>query len=155
MKSWTAGAADITRLVARKHLEQVAGSAADGQFLLDAADTRINSASALADSDPVGAFEMAYEGARHCATALLLQQGLRPRSDGGHIAIIEAVQAQFGGAFDQLSTMRRLRNSLEYPRRPGDLAISTSDAAHSADYARGLHEQCSVLITNLGLWRNV
>ncbi len=52
--------------------------------------------------------------------ALLAQQGLRPTQAGGHIAVVDAVRAQFAGPFGALNSLRRRRNELEYPSFPGE-----------------------------------
>jgi hypothetical protein len=60
---------------------------------------------------------MAYDAARKAATALLTHQGLRPTTAGGHIAVAEAVRAQFPGVpgLASLDRLRRRRNQADYP----------------------------------------
>jgi hypothetical protein len=54
------------------------------------------SAEQLADDDPAGAFQMAYDASRTACSALLAAQGLRATSRGGHIAVRDVALAQFG-----------------------------------------------------------
>lgn len=92
---------------------------------------------------------MAYDAARKAATALLAVQGLRGTIRGGHVAVINAVRAQFdetGGTalFGRVNRLRRLRNALEYPSddSPGvakDDAERALAVAHEAvDFAQRL-----------------
>ncbi len=77
------------------------------------------------------------------ARNLLQAQGFRATSKGGHLAVQEAVTAQFGAAvrtFRSFSGIRRTRNAFEYPGSgtPGPAAEDVDDAvkvateAHSA-----------------------
>ena len=90
-----------------------------------------------------GAYQLAYDALRKSAASLLEAQGLRATSKGGHIAVQEAVTAQFGAAvrtFRSFSRIRRTRNTFEYPSSsaPGPAAEDVDDAvkiateAHSA-----------------------
>ena len=51
------------------------------------------------------------------ATALLAHQGLRPTAAGGHLAVVEAMNAQFPGVvgLKSIDRLRRRRNQAEYP----------------------------------------
>lgn len=151
--TWDTGRSEIAAALERGELESITGDAANGAFLLGQARLRLDSARTILDTDPVGAFEFAYESVRHTATALLLQQGLRPTSDGGHIAICRAVSAQFGGAFDFLNHLRILRNALEYPRGPGSLDIQASVMAKALDYAEDTLQRSTLLLEELTIWR--
>ena len=77
----------------------------------------MTSALATAADDPEGALALAYDAARKTATALLAHQGLRPTSAGGHIAVVEAMNAQFPGVsgLKSIDRIRRRRNQAEYP----------------------------------------
>jgi hypothetical protein len=86
---------------------------------------RLETAAAVVDDDPESAFVLAYDAARFVGDALLAQQGLRPTQVGGHLAVSDAVRAQFGGPFVALNSLRR-RNELEYPpalRKLADLPM--------------------------------
>lgn len=110
--SWRQGHETITLLLRQGHLEQISGEAANGQYLIDQARQRITTAATILEADPASAYNIAYDGVRQAATALLVQQGLRPKSEGGHIAVVEAVRAQFGEPFQYFNAMRRRRNKL-------------------------------------------
>jgi uncharacterized protein (UPF0332 family) len=150
--SWRQGHATIALLVNRGHLEQISGQAANGDYLIGQARQRIASANSILQIDRVGAYNLAYDGTRQAATALLIQQGLRPRIEGGHIAITEAVQAQFGEPFRLLNAMRRRRNKLEYPQSPDDVAIDADTAAEAVAYAERTIAAAEQLLPNLTIW---
>ena len=68
-------------------------------------------------------------------------QGLRATSHGGHIAIQDAVLAQFGSsvtAFRTFARIRRARNTFEYPSAttPGPSGDDVEDAITAAGAAR-------------------
>jgi uncharacterized protein (UPF0332 family) len=139
---WSQGAQEIEQLLARHHLERIRGARADGTSWLEKARRRLDTAKAIAVDDPESAFVLAYDAARFVGEALLAQQGLRPTQAGGHLAVSDAVRAQFGGPLNGLGALRRRRNELEYPAFPGEhveieevtMAITTAqnllDAAH-------------------------
>lgn len=151
--AWAPGRAQIQGMLDRGYLGRVTGGAADGRYRVAEARQRIDSADKLLKTDPVGAFEMAYGGVRQAVTALLLQQGLRPKSDGGHLAIVEAARAQFGDRFDFFNAMRRTRNRLEYPDAAEDLTVEASDAAQAIAYAKQTVAAAEKLMPNLGMWQ--
>lgn len=151
---WSPGRAQIQGMLDKGYLGRVTGGASDGSYRVVEARQRIDSAEKLLKSDPVGAFEMAYGGVRQAVTALLLQQqGLRPKSEGGHVAIVEAARAQFGDRFDFFNAMRRTRNRLEYPDAAGDLTVESGDAAQAIAYAKQTVAAVEKLIPNLGMWQ--
>jgi hypothetical protein len=87
------------------------------------------------------AYQLAYDALRKSAASLLEVQGLRATSRGGHSAIQEAAQAQFGStvrAFRSFGRIRRARNSFEYPRTdaPGPSRDDARDAITTATQAR-------------------
>lgn len=151
--SWKKGHDIIAGLVKQHHLERVSGAAANGQALLDHARQRLTGAEAAATADPIGAYTLAYDAARQAATALLTQQGLRPKSQGGHIAIVEAVTAQFGPVFEQLNRMRRTRNHLEYPGSAEDLDLGAEEADEAITVAEELIDAADALLPQLGIWQ--
>jgi hypothetical protein len=69
------------------HLWSVTGSAADGPPGLARARQTIASAQVLLTTDPSNALVLAYDAARQACTARLAQQGLRPTTTGGHVAV--------------------------------------------------------------------
>jgi hypothetical protein len=95
----------------------------------------------VSSGDLSGAYQLAYDALRKSAASLLAVQGLRATSRGGHIAIQEAAQAQFGSAvkaFRSFGRIRRARNNCEYPSTaaPGPSADDVRDAIAAATQAR-------------------
>lgn len=150
--SWKQGHAKIVELIGRGHIDRISGQAANGNYLIGQARQRVTTANSILKVDLVSAYNLAYDGARQAATALLIQQGLRPRMEGGHIAIAEAVQAQFGDPFRLLNAMRRRRNKLEYPQSPDDVAIDDDTAAEAVAYAERTVAASEKLLPNLTIW---
>ncbi|MBU8840226.1 MULTISPECIES: hypothetical protein [Mycobacteriaceae] len=153
--TWMAGHTTITELLAVGHLARISGDAANGDYLLEQGRQRLASARVIAGTDPVGAFELAYDGVRQAAVALLAQQGLRAKLEGGHAGTSQAVRAQFGRDFDFFDTMRRLRNQLEYPQSAEDMFIDGGDLQAALDYASRILTAAELLLPNLGIWQPV
>ena len=87
--------------------------------------------------DPVGSFQLAYDAARKSLAALLIVQGLRSTSGGGHLAVYDAALAQFGrgagrATIREFAWMRRLRNRSEYPAIDDPVATDADAAAGRA-----------------------
>jgi HEPN domain-containing protein len=97
----------------------------------------LETATTAIQRDPDSAFVLAYDAARQALTAVLARQGLRPTTKGGHYAVGQAIRAQFGPGFRQFGALRRRRNELEYPERPGDEA-TTDEAAEAVENARAI-----------------
>lgn len=152
MSGWKTGQAEIAALVDRGHLEQVSGDAANGAYLLQQARQRLAGARAALAADHIGAFELAYDATRQALTALLLQQGLRPTTAGGHIAVANAAEAQFGASFRAFNRMRRIRNQLEYPRSTTDLDLPVADTDHALVDAEQIIDAADKLLPELGMW---
>jgi hypothetical protein len=89
---------DIERLLAATELENVPADVRLANDLLGTAARHVTSARSIANDDPIGAFQAAYDALRKAATALLAAQGLRATSRGGQLAVQDAVTAQFGGS---------------------------------------------------------
>jgi hypothetical protein len=117
---WTIGEADVERLLHAGDLQQVAGAEAEGSAWIDKARRTLATARGIAADDPESAFVLAYDAARHACTGLLVHQGLRPTSRGGHYVVEQAIRAQFGNTFKPYAALRRRRNELEYPAFPGE-----------------------------------
>lgn len=138
--SWERGRADIERLLADGELERVTPSEEVAARLVADADAHIALATIGVADDPAGALQLSYDAVRKASAALLATQGLRATTRGGHIAVIDAVRAQFnerGGmaVFGRLHALRRRRNRTEYPD-PGSPGVNEDDAQQALDTAR-------------------
>lgn len=130
--TWARGREVIDRLLDDGELERLAPNRAIADRLLGEAAMHIASARVIASSDAAGAYQLCYDAARKAALALLATQGLRATSRGGHIAVQDAVRAQFGGpdgrrVFGAFGRLRRRRNESEYPD-PDSPTITSDDA---------------------------
>jgi hypothetical protein len=148
--TWERGRADIERLIADGELERVTPSDGVAARLLADAEAHITLASKGIEDDPAGALQLSYDAARKASAALLAIQGLRSTTRGGHIAVVDAVKAQFndrGGMeiFGRLHAMRRRRNRTEYPDldSPG---VNEDDARQALDTARSVVDAAKRLI---------
>lgn len=123
----------MDRLLEARHLQRVPADPATVESLMGSARRHIATASKSTDDDPEGAFALAYDSARKTATALLAHQGLRPTTAGGHIAVVETVNAQFPNVtgLKSIDRLRRRRNQAEYPE-PSNYDPVTPDEADEA-----------------------
>lgn len=141
--TWQPGRDRIAELLQAGELERVSADRRIGQLLLDDADRHLaTAATALTSGDLSGAYQLAYDALRKSAASLLAVQGLRATSRGGHVAVQEAVVAQFGStvrAFRSFGRIRRARNAFEYPSAvaAGPSRDDVADAIEVARTARG------------------
>jgi hypothetical protein len=116
---WEQGRAAVDGMLARGELARVPASREHADALLEQAHQHLGSAGAITGTDPVGAYQLLYDGARKALTAVLENQGLRATSRGGHLAVRDAVSAQLdpplGGVLRPFDRLRRRRNQAEYP----------------------------------------
>lgn len=151
MSSWPTGVETIKKMLAADNLQRVVASVDGASAFLDAAAKHLDSAVAVAEADPDGAYTLVYDAARKSLAAVLQAQGLRSTSRGGHYAIQEAIAAQFTkppprDAFRPFGRLRRARNQIEYD----DVSAVTADDVRSdAATVRTLHAMASQLIAVL------
>lgn len=91
---WEQGRSTVDAMLTTGELERVPPSAEHAAELLTQAHKHLASAGHIAEDDPAGAFQLTYDAARKALWAVLENQGLRPTSRGGHIAVFEAVSPQ-------------------------------------------------------------
>lgn len=140
--TWQPGHERIEDLLAAGELEQVTPADSVASLLLEDAGRHLaTAATAVETGDLAGAYQLAYDALRKSAASLLAVQGLRATSRGGHLAVQEAVIAQFGSiarVFRAFGRIRRARNSFEYPSTttPGPVPDDVTDAITVASQAR-------------------
>jgi len=149
MARWKRGEAEIEALIAEGNLQKLSGAAANGTRLLNKAGVTLGTARSAAERDPDSAFVLAYDAARQALTALLAHQGLRPTTKGGHYAVEQAARAQFGPGFRPFGALRRRRNELEYPERPGDEA-TVDEAVEAIENAQSIITAAEGLLSQCG-----
>lgn len=136
--SWETGSDRIRELVSAGELGEVPPDGALARRMLeDAGRHLVTAATAASSGDLPGAYQLAYDALRKSAASLLEAQGLRATSRGGHIAVQDAVIAQFGSSIRALrsfSRLRRARNGFEYPstQTPGPSNDDVQDAIRVA-----------------------
>jgi hypothetical protein len=148
---WNIGEATIEALISKRHLEVVVGDAANGEPWLDKASKTLQSAQLVASKYPSSAYVLGYDAARCVCVGVLAQQGLRPTTDGGHIAVEQAIVAQFRDAFGVFGALRRGRNRIEYPKFPKD-EVTGEQAAEALDAVDTMLLQARKLLPSLGLF---
>lgn len=116
---WEQGRATIDSLIEARRLERVPANRALAVEYVQQAKAHLVTSTSAAGNDPVGEFQLAYDAARKALASILINQGLRPTSSGGHVAVYDAVRAQLdpplGDVFRPFGWMRPLRNDSEYP----------------------------------------
>ena len=126
---WEQGRGAIDRMLADGELQRVPASRIQADRLLFQAKTHVTSALQVCGDDPAGGYALAYDAARKALTAILENQGLRPTTRGGHLAVLEAARAQLvppmGRALRGFNRMRTRRHDAEYP--PTDSPEITPD----------------------------
>ncbi len=141
--TWSVGEADIRRLINATELQSVIPDRAAADDLIMQARQHLISAATVVESDPEGAFQLAYDAARKSLSAILEAQGLRATARGGHVAIEEASRAQLGtSARPQIANfqwMRRTRNQTEYRSDRGP-AADGDDAREAIAFAAEIVE---------------
>jgi uncharacterized protein (UPF0332 family) len=148
--SWARGREEVRRLIEDGEVELVEASVDVAERLLRDAEAHVRLASLGVEEDPAGALQLSYDAARKASTALLAVQGLRATTRGGHVAVIDAVRAQFserGGlpVFGQINRLRRRRNDTEYPK-PTTPTVTSDEATHALDTAREVIDSARKLI---------
>jgi hypothetical protein len=119
MIRWERGRAEIDQLLAQGRLTRVAANTELASSYIAQAKDHLASAASIRAIDISGAFTLAYDAARMSLAAVLLNQGLRPRGEGAHAVLLEALIAQLEpprqNEFREFDWMRRLRNDTQYP----------------------------------------
>lgn len=106
-------------MIERRELDQVTANPELADRLLATARQHIASARLLSSSDPYLAYAALYDAIRKSLAALLQAQGLRATTSGGHLAVMHAVQVQFGPSMGAIlrpvDRIRGTRHEAEYP----------------------------------------
>jgi hypothetical protein len=148
VSSWPTGVEAVKQMLASGNLQKVAPSREAATAFLDTAEKHLESALAVTESDPDGAYSLLYDAARKSLAALLQTQGLRATSRGGHYAIQEAITAQFtkpppSDAFRSFGRLRRARNQIEYD----DISsLTAEDVVADVATVRAIHAMARQLI---------
>ena len=146
---WEQGRATVDSLVSARRIERIPPNRDLVDEYLRQARAHLATSLLAAGTDPVGEFQLAYDAARKALASILINQGPRPTSSGGHIAVYEAVLAQLdpplGDVFKPFGWMRPLRNDSEYPS-PDRPVASGEDAVAGRAAAAPMIERAAKLL---------
>jgi hypothetical protein len=116
---WNQGRDTIDRMLGDSELQRVPASREHANRLILQARKHLISANEICTDDPAGGYTLVYDAARKALTAVLENQGLRPTTHGGHLAVYEATRAQLeppmGQVLRPFDRIRRQRHDVEYP----------------------------------------
>lgn len=117
--SWSRGREEIVAMLDRRELTQLTANMELAERLLAAARMHLLSAESIADTDPYLAYAAVHDAVRKSLAAMLQAQGLRATTQGGHLAVQNAIKAQFGASMGALlrpmDRIRITRHEAEYP----------------------------------------
>lgn len=159
---WEKGEGTVQFLIGRGRLESVEAEdlASSADTLIGRATLRVKAtaAAALQAGDVDGAYVAAYDAYRMAAEVLLVRQGLRATGgDGSHMAVEDAVSAQFGKdipafAKPTFERLRRTRHAAQY-FDPTAAPIAKSDAAWAIEKAEAALSGVKALLATSQLER--
>jgi hypothetical protein len=155
MKRWDQGRSVVEQLLSEQRLQRVPASRKHADALVAQARRYLESADLVTTTDPDAAFVLAYDAARKALTGILENQGLRPTSRGGHIALIDAVTAQLdpplGGTLRPVDRMRSRRNRVEYPSE--DVApVTETEVAETLPKVKAVIDAATKVIEAMPPW---
>ena len=122
--------------------------AATVEGLIESARRHVATGRTATTNDPEGSLALTYDAARKAASALLAHQGLRATTAGGHIVIVEAMNAQFPGVagLKSIDRLRRRRNQAEYPDPSNYDPVTTEESEDALTVATDCIEAATRLI---------
>lgn len=152
---WLQGRDTVEQMLAASHLQRVTPSRQHADRLIAQADRHLASAELVATGDPPGANALTYDAARKALTAVLQNEGLRPTTSGGHLAVIQAVSAQLdpplGSVLRPFDRMRRQRHDVEYP--PVDApALTAEDVLEDVEKARAIVDVATRVLDEMSVY---
>lgn len=127
----------IDELVASGRLQRVPVDATRARSLLAQARTHLESAAAVAKTDPSLAYVALYDAARKAVSAHMVANGFREMARlGAHRAVVEYALAALGNSeaaasLTRLDRLRRNRNRTEYESWEPSHAAIQSDLKHA------------------------
>lgn len=155
-RTWDQGRSVIEDLVRGNHLQVIPASRKHAERLLRQARQHLTSADGIRIHDPQGAYALVYDAARKALTALLENEGLRPTSTGGHVAVYRAVRAQLdpplGPKIQPFDRMRRHRRDAEYPSTDTP-EITADDVAEDREKSAAMIEIVERLLDEMPPFR--
>lgn len=136
MSPWSRGSDKIDQLLEKGDLNRFTGANVGVEALMRRAHQMLATAKSVVDEDPVTAYTVAYDAAKHAASAVLAEQNLRATD---HVTIERALEAQFAGVFSKYGYLRRRRNELDYP-------VSGEDFADTAEAEKAIKDVNEIIV---------
>jgi hypothetical protein len=127
----------VGELVAEGRLENVPADREAAVNMLAEARRHLDSAAAVAATDPNGAYQLLYDAARKGVAAHMLAHGLRARNrQGAHQAVVLYAEEALAGCrvVRYLDRMRRSRNRSEYDIK----VFGAAEVAAGLEHARAI-----------------
>ena len=148
MPRWNKESEVVERLLGARQLQRVPADAGTVEGLIESARRHVATGRTATTNDPEGSFALAYDAARKAASALLAHQGLRATTAGGHVVIVEAMNAQFPGVagLKSIDRLRRRRNQAEYPDPLNYDPVTTDESEDALTVATECIEAATRLI---------
>ncbi len=139
--------------IARGQVDMVPPDSALAALYLAHADAHIRLAAAHFESDFVGAFQLAYDGARKSLASILIIHGFRATARGGHWALgalaINYLSEEQASIVKEFAWMRALRNATEYPTAENPVA-ARDDCVAAIRAAQRIHEVAASVVDSAG-----
>jgi hypothetical protein len=155
VKRWEQGRSTIDRLLFDQRLQRVPASREHADSMIAQARRYVASARLVASTDADAGYVLAYDAARKALTAVLENQGLRPTSRGGHIALIDAVTAQLdpplGATLRPVDRMRTRRNRIEYPA-PDVPPVTADELAETLPKVEAVIDVAAKVVDAMPAW---
>jgi len=153
---WEQGRAVVDALIDEGRVQKVAPSRDLADVMLARARTHLKTAADVASTDPTGAFQMAYDGARKALAAILANQGLRATTTpGAHAVLLEVCLAQLdppmGRVLKHFDWMRRIRNCAEYPALDSP-EINQTDVADAIQFGIQIAEVAEHVLDSMPVY---
>lgn len=152
---WEQGRATIDAMVTDGEVSVVVPNREWALRLIDLAEEHIEAADEVINISALTAFQIYYDAVHKIFDAILVNQGLRGTSKGGHIALQRAVNAQLvpplGDLIDHFHWMRQLRNAGDYPVPEKKLA-DAQDALEAQAVAKNLTANARDLIEQMPVY---
>ena len=141
-------------MLERGELSKVPADRVFAHEMIAMASTHLKSVERNAIPDPVLAYSALHDAVRKAMAAVLQAEGLRATSNGGHLAVQYAIDAQFGNAMGTyMRTANRIRvqrHEAEYPTPT--TAVGAEDVLADLPGGTKIVESCQKLVDTLDVF---
>lgn len=155
MNRWEQGRTVIDALILEGKLDQVPANRDWSERLISLATEHIEAAEMVLELSPLTSFQTSYDALHKLFDAVLINQGLRGTSTGGHLVLQDALRAQLdpplGDLIRDFGWMRKLRNAGDYPVPDQPLA-GTEDAEDALEIAKEFADKAIELVNAMPVY---